>query len=584
MTMNHKLKPIVILLSLVLLFFSINVCAKEVVEEHDTEIVIVLDCSQSMKDIDEYYEILDLTKGIISVVPKNYEIGIVAYNNEICFSLPLGCRYDEAEQELANIKYGNYGNAGAGLAEAVELFKNGQAEKRILMISDGEILMKTEEQTEESSELFEKSVEKAKNNGISIDILALGQRIEEGKTIYSAAESTSGRLYELTDSRELSGFIEKYLIDDQKIKERNIGTLDGIGGELSVSLPDCLMDKAKIILLGNQENENITVNCKANSIKVFKGKNYTVVEICKPEAEEVKIQMSSEGTMEINAYLTAEYHFTMSAEHDYVPETGITSIGLSLQNREGRNLLEGHMNDSRLKVSLDEVKKEYRVIEGKIFLEENIEEDTVISLKVITDELYGNYYGISEIEEQIEIPIIEEPKPQIDWFFWSVIVLFVIALLLILIYSRNKNRRMPVKRRVIDESKTLPNESRPQKNDFYGKVQVYVIHSREGIDYPPESINLFARCNREVITLEWILDACNLPLNLKGADRIVIRPGADKSLIIKNSGRVTAMKGRELLEKGHTYHLYYHEKVTFIFDQEDTEIEVHYKDLKPNER
>lgn len=582
--MNHKLKPVVIMLSLFLLFFSINVCAKEAVEEHDTEIVIVLDCSQSMKDIDENYEIPDLIKGIISVVPKNYEIGIVAYNNEICFSLPLGCQRDEAEQELAKISYGNYGNAGSGLAEAVELFKNEQAEKRILMISDGEILMKTEEQTEESSELFEQSVEKAKNDGISIDILALGQRIGEGKTIYSAAESTSGQLYELTDSGELAEFIEKYLIDNQKIKERNIGTLDGIGGELSVTLPDCLMDKAKIILLGKQENENITVNCKASSIEVFKGKNYTVVEICKPESEEVKIQMSSEGTMEINAYLTAEYNFTLTAEHDYVPETGITSIYLSLQNPEGRNLLEGHMNDSRLKVYLDEVEKEYEVIEGKIFLEESIEEDTVISLKVIPDELYGNYYGIGEIEEQIEIPIIEEPKPQIDWFFWSVIVLFVIALLLILIYSRKKSRKMPVKRRVIDESRTLPNESRLQKNDFYGKVQVYVIHNREGIDYPPESINLFARCNREVITLEWILDACNLPLNLKGADRVVIRPGTDKSLIIKNSGRVTVMKGRELLEKGHSYHLYYHEKVTFIFDQEDTEIEVHYRDLKPNER
>ena len=87
-----------------------------------------------------------------------------------------------------------------------------------------------------------------------------------------------------------------------------------------------------------------------------------------------------------------------------------------------------------------------------------------------------------------------------------------------------------------------------------------------------------------MITLEWILDACNLPFDLKGAEKVVIRPGEDKSLLIKNSGRVTAMKGRELLEKGHIYHLYYHEKVTFIFDQEDTEIEVHYKDLKPNER
>ena len=130
----------------------------------------------------------------------------------------------------------------------------------------------------------------------------------------------------------------------------------------------------------------------------------------------------------------------------------------------------------------------------------------------------------------------------------------------------------------------LSDERRAQKNDFYGKVQVYVIHNREDIDYPPESINLFARCNREVITLQWILDTCKLPLNLKGADKVVIRPGADKSLVIKNSGRVTAMKGKELLERGKAYHLYYHEKITFIFDQEDTEIEVHYKDLKPNER
>lgn len=584
MTMNRKIKPAIIMFSFLFLLFSFAANAKESGEECDTEIVIVLDCSQSMENFDKDYEIPELIKGIISVVPANYEIGIVAYNNEVIFSLPLGSGYDEAEQELSDVSYGNYGNAGAGLAEAIGLFKNEQAKKRILMISDGEIMMKTAEQTKEASELFEQSLEKAKISGISIDILALGQYLEEGETIYSAAENTSGRLYELADREELAGFIEQYLIDDQKIKERNIGMLDGAGGELALSLPDCLMDKAKILLLGTQENDNITVNCKADSINVFKGKNYTVVEICKPESEEVKIQMASEGIMEINAYLTAEYHFILTAEHDYVAETGITSISLSLQNPEGKNLLEGHMNDSRLKVYVDEVEKDYSVIDGKILLEESIEEDTVVNLKVIPDELYGNYYGTGEVEEKIEIPVIEEPEIQIDWFFWAVMILFVAALVSIFIYYKRKEGKATVRKRVIDESRTIPDEARMQKNDFYGKVQVYVIHNREGIDYPPESINLFARCNREVITLEWILDTCNLPLNLKGADKVVIRPGADKSLIIKNSGKVTAMKGRELLEKGHVYHLYYHEKVTFIFDQEDTEIEVHYKDLKPNER
>lgn len=584
MTINNKIKPIVILLSLFFLLLPVTVNARENVEESDAEIVVVLDCSQSMENVDEFYEIPDLIKGIIAAVPENYEIGIVAYNNDICFSLPFGSQHNEAEWELTNIKYGNYGNAGAGLAEAVNFFGNGQTEKRILMISDGEILMKTVEQTEGSAELFEQSVKRAKDSGIAIDILALGQRIEEGKTIYYAAEDTSGSLYEVIDSGKLTGFIEQYLIADLKIKNTNIGTINGTGGELSFRLPDCFMDEAKIILLGKQSNENITVNCKAGSIKVYKGINYTVVEICKPESEEVKIQMASEGQMAINAYLTAEYNFTLTAEHNYEPETGMTSIYLSLQNPEGNNLLDGHMNDSRLKIKMDEVEKEYRIIDGKIFLEEYIEEDTTISLKVIPDELYGNYYGIGEIKKQIEIPIVEEPEPQIDWFFWSVIVLFVAVLALMFIISGKRSDKRVIKRKIIDESMVLSDERRPQKNDFYGKVQIYVIHNREDIDYPPESINLFARCNREVITLQWILDTCKLPLNLKGADKVVIKPGADKSLVIKNSGRVTAMKGKELLERGKAYHLYYHEKITFIFDQEDTEIEVHYKDLKPNER
>lgn len=113
---------------------------------------------------------------------------------------------------------------------------------------------------------------------------------------------------------------------------------------------------------------------------------------------------------------------------------------------------------------------------------------------------------------------------------------------------------------------------------------VYVIRSRDGVDYPPESINLFARCNREVISLGWLLDECSLPLNLEGAEKIIIKPGEDRSLAVKNNSRAAALKGRELLQKGRFYHLYYHEKITFIFDQDGTEIEVHYKDLKPNER
>ena len=179
---------------------------------------------------------------------------------------------------------------------------------------------------------------------------------------------------------------------------------------------------------------------------------------------------------------------------------------------------------------------------------------------------------------------MEEEPPEIDWFFWSVIGIFIAALLIILVMACRQKKKNAGKRKLIDESRTLPGEAVNRKSEFNGKLQIYVIHSKDEVDYPPESINLFARCSREMITLEWLLDVCNLPLNLRGAERIIIRPGDDRSLIIKNNSKASVLMGRELLMKGHAYHLYYGEKVTFIFDQEDTEIEVHYRDLKPNER
>ncbi len=588
-------------------------------DEQNTEIVIVLDCSQSMENVDSQYKIPDFVKELSAIVPRNYSIGVVAYNEEVCLSLPVGSCYEDIEENLNNTVYKQYGNAGAGLLEAVGLLENESADRRILMISDGEIMMKTEEQTEESAEAYTRAVKKAQNQDIVIDVVALGQRIEEGYTVYSAAEDTGGQIYELTNSEELASLAEQRFIPEWKIKKSNVGTLTGTGGELSVKLPDCCMEKAKILLLGEPQNENLTVNCKADEINIYKGENYTVVEVHRPESEEIKIQMSSEQSMDIKAYLVAEYDLLLTTGYTYIPGTnamtnlgtdtvadtetgnadiltedetdteidtdiGMAQIWLTVENPYGENLLEGHLDDSRLKVYLNEKECEYTIEDGKLWIQEETTQDLAVTLRVEPDGLYGNYYGTLEVSRQIIVPQpIEEPEP-IDWFFWLVIGAFVIAMLLLFILARKRSRAIPRRRKFIDESRILPRESSANGNDFCGKIQVYVIHSKNDIDYPPESINLFARCNREMITLEWILDTCNLPLTLKGAEKIIIRPGADKSLIIKNNSKAAALMGKELLLKGHSYHLYYHEKVTFIFDQEDTEIEVHYKDLKPNER
>ncbi len=570
--------------AIVISCFHVNAEEPKTVES--TDIVFLLDCSQSMEDVDEDYMAFDFIKELICASPSQYRFGLVAYNREVCLSVPLGSSIEEIEEGLEPLLYKDYGNAGAGITEAVSFFQDTQANKKIVVLSDGENMMDSEENTKKSVALFQEALEEAKEKNIVIDIINLGKRIDEGENIYPAANDTGGTIYDLENGESLRDFIEDYLFRKMKIPNRPIGKLDGVGGELSIKLPDCMMREAKIILTGQQQNENMALNCEADKIQVRKGKNYTVVELYNPISQEVNIQLLSEQEMNINAYLTAEYDYSITTENTYIPETQVAEIRLAICNQSGKNLLNGHMKDGGFKVYLDDEEQSYSISNGNVHVSKQFEQNTIITLKINLENLYGNYYGISTAQETIIVPKIEveEPKETIDWFFWTVILIFVITLIFIFFIAGKNRKSAENRKKIIDESKMLPEETGMRGNDFCGKLVVYVIHNHEEIDYPPESINLFARCNRKVITLEWILNVCNLPLELKGADKIIIKPGDDRSIIVKNTGKASAVKNREFLIKGHSYHLYYQEKITFIFDQEDTEIEVHYKDLKPNER
>lgn len=568
-------------------FISTHITAYAQEEEpvSANEIVVVVDCSKSMEDVDPQYVSFDFVKAISAVLPKDYRIGVVAYRDEVCVRQPLGSSHAMIESALAEVEYTNYGNAGAGLSAAVELFDDVALTKRIILISDGEIMMKTEERTQESADLFAQAIEDAGRDEIVIDVVALGQRIEDGRTVYAAARSTGGQLYELADGGELANFAEELVFEQWKLQATHVGQINGLSGELIIRLPDCLMNRAKIVLLGSQQNDNMTVNCEANRINLSRGSNYTVIELLQPSTDEVKIQMSADMPMDVSAYLTAEYDYDLSADYTYVQEEQTADIRLKITTQNGQDMLEGHLKEGGVQIYLDDEQQTYRIADGSFHISGRYEHDAALNLRVAFDGLYGNYYGIDTVQETIIVPemeVEEEPQETIDWFFWTVILIFVIALIIIFCIAGRK--RAKSRKKIIDESRMLPEEKGMRGNDFCGKLVVYVIHNHEGIDYPPESINLFARCNRDMITLEWILDVCSLPLQLKGADKIIMKPGDDRSIIIKNAGKASALKNREFLIKGHSYHLYYQEKVTFIFDEEDTEIEVHYKDLKPSER
>lgn len=589
-TIKKKIIKILIIV-LLISFVSVRTTVRAQEElQRDREIVIVMDCSKSMEDVDSQYLAFDFVKGLAASLPQNCRMGFVAYNNEVCASLPLGSGCTEIEDTLGGLRYRQYGNAGAGMEAAVALFGDSQAEKNVLLISDGEIMMNTGEGTEESVRAFDQAVAAAEGRGIKVDVMAVGGLIQEGHTVYSAAEDTGGQLYEVADTDELSSYIDKYLFEEWGYRGSHIGKMDGTSAELTVSLPDCLMENAKILLIGKQQNENLTIHCEAGRIDVHKGRKYTVVDVSAPVSKDISIQMVSDQTMQIDAYLFAEYAYSIDAGYTYLENVQTARIWVELMDSTGNRLLDGHLGEEGIELYLDGEKVNYEITEGRAWFDRIYSQSSTdetksqVQIEVRFVDPVGNYYGPQSVQEQIIIPVAQEQEPDIDWFFWSVITVFVLSVAAVFYISYRRKGQHTISRQMVDMGAVEPLEKAAPKSDFTGKIVVYVIHNKNDIDYPPESINLFARCRRESITLEWILDTCNLPLDLKGAEKIIFKPGEDRSLVVRNNSKASVLIGRALLTRGQSYNLYYHEKVTFIFDQEDAEIEVHYKDLKPNEK
>ena len=113
---------------------------------------------------------------------------------------------------------------------------------------------------------------------------------------------------------------------------------------------------------------------------------------------------------------------------------------------------------------------------------------------------------------------------------------------------------------------------------------MYVVRTRDGRDIPPQTYRLFGRGDGR-LTLDRILTDCGIRFGKIGAEDIILYPGPDHNMILMDqSERCTVMRGSEIMKKGMGYPVSYHEKVTVTFEDEMTEMEIHYKNLKPSER
>ena len=155
--------------------------------------------------------------------------------------------------------------------------------------------------------------------------------------------------------------------------------------------------------------------------------------------------------------------------------------------------------------------------------------------------------------------------------------LFVLLLILGAVYAVVSHRRK--KPRSIPD----PPPPAPSKYSYTGRLNLYITRTKSGRDVPPLTYNLFRIPGGKILTLQEILDGCNVSEPLEGADRIYFKAGANRCLVLSNESDCTIMQAREILMKGRSYLIGLDSKVDITFEDEVSEMALQYREVKPNE-
>lgn len=269
--------------------------------------VFLLDASGSMKTNDPNRYAIDGITQLIYTLPTNYEVGFVAYITEVCAGQHLLDNDQRGKiMELANgIQYSGYSNAGAGPKQAVAFLEESPAvEKTIVMLSDGEFLMASEELTRQSQESYQRAIETAKEDGIRIQVIGLGEEMEDtDNSIFQAAAHTGGGTWYTPQALEIQTAIDTILNDRLQVRQMTAAIIDADGSleDVTIKLPFSHASKVRVLLTSNSAIKNLKTNFKAQKASQINGERYSLIEVDRPQGDQLEISFM--GTQEIRSEL-----------------------------------------------------------------------------------------------------------------------------------------------------------------------------------------------------------------------------------------------------------------------------------------
>lgn len=569
-------------------------------EASDTkEVVFLLDASGSMKTNDPNRYAIDSIAQLIYTLPSSYKAGFAAYNSEVCACEPLleNSQRSRIMDTAKEVSYAGYGNAGAGLKQAVELLSSDTAGvKEIVMLSDGEFLMESEEATENSRAMYREAVRQAVEQGITIHVIGLGDEMEdEENSIFQAARETGGEIFYSPQAADIQSFIDMVSKERLHIRQTTAAIVDTDGEmeHISIEQPFANASTIRVLLTSSMPIENLKTSFKAEDARQINGERYSLIEINRPKSEKLDLDFKGTAGGQVRITLIPEYWVTARADVSYedrLPqdkqmsvydrEAEITYTFYDQENESIQLWTEEYFNHSRLSVQTESGTNSSAIEEGEVRIQRNVTKDFTEKSFIDFSEFPANVLSINIVTVEFQGPPAlpaEEPEPEPSYLLYGILLLMVMAVLVIIaaVYRIKRNQPEP-----------LPaGEERPQPgiSSYVGKLNIYIARTPSGYDISPLAYDLFRLPSSRVLSVAEILGNCGVKEVFPGAERIYISSGQGRSLILTNQSDCCIMKSGEILMKQKSYQIFGESKVDIVFEDEVSELTLRYKDLKPSE-
>ena len=567
--------------------------------------MFLMDTSQSMNDSDAIRTVPDAIRAMMASLEPSDRAGIFTYSTWTTPVLPLTGVQPGQLPDLSGVAYQGYTNTGDAMTQAlVALEKGNGKQRRVVLVTDGEIMMPDSEGTLRSSQQFAECMERASREGIPVYILTIkngpddweyklyggyakGETVSVGQIVMKSWELMRDELH--TCGMELE--IEKKMDASGKISSLTAKVPVPGAARLQVTV---ISSKPGRVAFGGQLPQ--------------KPERVQSQQLSAVQGDTLNLQADYPADTELKLVVVPAVDGVLKAEADPSRlDRGVTvRITPTVSETDGTSLLSDESFQGKtVHLTLNGQETEGTVQDGVIcaILPETDSNEILVE-DIRFEELGFHFFGTNMARTSV---------PRRGILPWLLAGLGLALLGFLLWLHKRKQEEQgekvsainpvptpvpPVKEKpapppVIGtaaekpepEEKIEPEPMQEEKetNHYRGKLAFYVTATPDGSDIPPMDYNLFRRSNGQEISLEELLKGCGVKLRFPGAGDIIVGP-LRHGVYLQNKSDCTITKRGEILLKGRQVDLYYDEKVHIAFSDEKSELIMIYKSLKPNEK